>query len=768
MATPNQSSSGNATTTPPTGAHGTGGGRNHPNRRNNRRNNNNRNSDAHNNKDSKLSFKGSTKGMNGHVFSVYHKSTDKRQFSKTIKALQLFVGGSSNFKYADDLEPLFRSQQMPDIPKPDSTNEVDVQILKQEVAEYMERRKSLRANLHVLWNVIWGQCTEALQAELQALSAFIDNEYPTADGPANCAWLLTQIKNIQTRFASQSYTFSAAIDAYYNLYTFRQNDLSDTKYYEQFKELAELIHDFGGDIGADALFKKTLTDNYPKELTLSFPADSSKSSAPEPDPASSSGTPHKKKAPPLSLIDLSQAQAKERSLSALFIKNASNKYNGLKSDLRNQFSRGTDQYPTSVVHAYQMLVNYEPPRQHKPKDKDRTPPSDDSKPPPTTPTGGPPHPPSSDGAPTSAHEFTQLSYPPNQFGGHFSFAQLGLHYTFAQPPTDSPLPGCLPTTWVLLDTGASSSIFCNASFLSNIRPSTHPHIVHTNGGTHTATQVGDVTNFGTVWYSPHSIANVLSFFQVQKRFRITIDTHSDDLAFNVHRPDGTIMRFFPLAPGIYAHDTLNPEHNLTESQSHLFLQPTLQTTDSRAEAYSPQERYRAEQALALYHALHCPSKKDFLHALQHNSIRDCPLSDADGRRLFDIYGTPDAALKGRTVKGKSKRVPDIVPKPVPMSVLTACKQLTLCIDIFYVHGILFLHTIAKMLTFRTIAVLPNRRKQSLLCNLQDVLRMYVARGFTIGAVESDNEFACLKTNLLPIHLNVTAKDDHVPEVERSI
>ena len=744
------------------------------NRRSNNRDNNNRTTGNNNTHDSKLSFKGSTKGMNGHVFSVYHESTDKRQFSKTIKALQLYVGGSSNFKYADDLEPLFRSQQLPDIPKPskpdtyDSTNEVDVQILKQEVAEYMERRKSLRANLRVLWNVIWGQCTEALQAELQALPAFTDSEYPPADGLANCAWLLTQIKNIRTRFASQSYAFSAAIDAYYNLFTFRQNDLSDTEYYEQFKELTDLIHDFGGDIGTDALFKKTLTDNYPKELTLSFPTDASKAATPEPDATSSStGTPHKKKTPPLPMIDPSQVQAKERALAALFIKNASNKYNGLKSDLRNQFSRGTDQYPTSVVHAYQMLVNYEPPRQHKPKDKDRPPLPEANQPPPTHPTGGPP-PPSTDGAPTSSHEFTQLSFPANQFGGHFSFAQLGHHFFFAQPAPHAGLTGCLPKTWVLLDTGASSNIFCNASFLSNIRPSAHPHIVHTNGGTHTAIQVGDVTNFGTVWFSPHSIANVLSFYQVQKRFRITIDTHSDDPAFNVHRPNGTIMRFFPLAPGIYAHDTLNPEHNPNDSCNHLFLQPALQTTDQRAAAYSPSEQSRAEQALALYHALHCPSKKDFLYALQHNSIRDCPLSEADGRRLFDIYGTPDAVLKGRTVKGKSKRVYDIVPKPVPQSVLNLCAKVTLCVDIFYVHGILFMHTIAKMLTFRTIAVLPNRRKPTLLSNLQDVLRMYVARGFTIGAVESDNEFACLKPDLLPINLNVTAKDDHVPEVERSI
>ena len=746
------------------------GSRTSQNRRNQRRNNNNANRNqsngAHGTTD-KLSFKGNTKGMNGHVFSIYHEDPDKRQFTKTIEALELHV--YSAYRYPDDLEPLFQNQTLPDLEseKPtqpddyDATNPVDVRLLTKEVDEFAERRKTLRVNLRALWKVIWGQCTPALQAELSALPDFKDNQNPTGGSKAsvNCAWLLTQIKNIRTRFASQTYPFMAAVDAYHSLFNFRQNDLSDTDYYKQFEELADTIHDCGGDFGADALFKKTLRDHYPKEITVSIPPDHSKAKTPDPDAHASSGSassPSKKTLPP-PMVDFSQVQAKERALAALFLKNSSNRYNGLKSDLRNQFSRGTDQYPPSITHAYQMLINYEPPRPPKPsKDsKDRNPTSGDDKSSPTPPTGGgpPSASPSSDGAPSSSLEFAQLAYPPNHFGGHFSFAQ----------PVVS-----LPKTWVLLDTGASSNIFCNASFLSNIRPSAYPHVVSTNGGPHTATQVGDVKNFGEVWYSPHSIANVLSFYQVQKRFRITIDTQSDNPAFLVHRADGTAMAFHPLGPGVYAHDTLNPAHNSTADSNHLFLQPSLQTTAQRAEAYTPQERARADQARALYHALNCPSKKDFLNALRHNSIPDCPLSLEDGHRHFHIYGSSEAALKGRTVKGKSKRVPDIVPQPVAPSLFKLCPVITLCVDIFYVHGILFLHTISKLLTFRTIGVIPNRRKATILESLQDVIRMYVSRGFRLGAVEGDNEFACMKTDLMPVNLNITAKDDHVPEVERSI
>ena len=676
-----------------------GAGRGQQNRRNNRRNNNNNHNargnqgGAHGATD-KNTFRGNTKSLNGHIFSVYHENPDKRQFSKTIEALELHVYSSAVFKYADDLEPLFQTHTMPILDKPsqpddyDANSAVDVQILKQEVNDYMERRKALRVNLRALWKIIWGQCTPALQAELSALPVFKENEYPPNNDNANCAWLLTQIKNIRTRFASQTYAFMAAIDAYHSLFNFRQNDLSVTEYYEQFEELTDTIQDCGGDLGSDALFRKTLFDNYPKEVTLSTAPDALKSISPDPDAVSSgtATTPSKKKLPPPT-IDPSQVQAKERALAALFLKNASNRYNGLRSDLRNQFSRGTDQYPSTVTHAYQMLVNYEPPRTHKPPNKDpkdRTSPAGDTeKPPSQSPSGGPP-PPSTDGVPTSSHEFMQ--FPVNDYGGHFSFAQLS-----GAPHMQVSLlsPASLPKTWIILDTGASSNIFNNASFLSNIRPSAHSHTIQTNGGPHTATQVGDVRNFGPVWYSPHSIANVLSFYQVQKRFRITIDTHSDDPVFHVHRTDGSIMRFFPLGPGLYAHDTADPAHNSTTLRDHAFTQTPLQTVQTRAAKYTAQERQRADQARTLYHALHCPAKRDFFSALQNNSIRDCPLVLDDAKRYFDIYGSPDAALKGRTVKGKSKRVPDIVPKPVPPSILKMVPKLTLCIDIFYVHGILF-------------------------------------------------------------------------------
>jgi hypothetical protein len=46
--------------------------------------------------------------------------------------------------------------------------------------------------------------------------------------------------------------------------------------------------------------------------------------------------------------------------------------------------------------------------------------------------------------------------------------------------------------------------------------------------------------------------------------------------------------------------------------------------------------------------------------------------------------------------------------------------------------------------------------------------MYKSRGFNISDLHADMEFECIQNDVLPSRLNVTAANDHVGEVERSI
>ena len=83
---------------------------------------------------------------------------------------------------------------------------------------------------------------------------------------------------------------------------------------------------------------------------------------------------------------------------------------------------------------------------------------------------------------------------------------------------------------MLLDIHSTVLVFKNPNFLTNMRRSNSQLKVHTNGGTHISSLVGDIKNFGTVWYNPNSLANIFSLAAVRKLCRITMDTSAEAAA----------------------------------------------------------------------------------------------------------------------------------------------------------------------------------------------------------------------------------------------
>jgi hypothetical protein len=94
----------------------------------------------------------------------------------------------------------------------------------------------------------------------------------------------------------------------------------------------------------------------------------------------------------------------------------------------------------------------------------------------------------------------------------------------------------IPTTWILLDSQSTVSVFCNKHLLQNIRTSPQKLTVSTNGGTQVSSFVGDLPNFGTVWYNPDSLANILSLAQVCDIRTVTMNS-DDDHAILLHHLD---------------------------------------------------------------------------------------------------------------------------------------------------------------------------------------------------------------------------------------
>jgi len=125
-------------------------------------------------------------------------------------------------------------------------------------------------------------------------------------------------------------------------------------------------------------------------------------------------------------------------------------------------------------------------------------------------------------------------------------------------------------------------------------------------------------------------------------------------------------------------------------------------------------------------------------------------------------------LPGKVTKGPSVHVPTFVPVQLPAPILEHHCNVTLCMDIFYVQGLPFFHTISHKIQFHTVAPVINCSKATLLCKATAVIKLYQSRRFSIPDIHTDMEFKCIQNDVLPSQLDVPTIDDHVGEVEHSI
>ena len=117
--------------------------------------------------------------MNGNAFECYDEQTYRRQYIKTVQALESHA--KKMFKCSKDLAPLFATQpRLPLLvapPKPAKTSEGkepdegDVELWREEIKELAKRKRILHSNLSAIQEaIIWGQCSEAMKAHVKSLN----------------------------------------------------------------------------------------------------------------------------------------------------------------------------------------------------------------------------------------------------------------------------------------------------------------------------------------------------------------------------------------------------------------------------------------------------------------------------------------------------------------------------------------------------------------------------------------------------------------------
>ena len=445
---------------------------------------------------------------------------------------------------------------------------------------------------------------------------------------------------------------------------------------------------------------------------------------------------------------------RERALAVALIKNADNKRFGqLKDDLKTNYARGTDQWPKTLIGAYNLLVAHERHELIKIKAARR---------------GG-----GGGGGGGNGKGGGGNGKGGAGGGNPGTGGPKGHQFAMANSPP-------FPHGSILLDSESSESIFKDLSLLSNLRNGDPPLTLHTNGGDRLATKQGDYHGLGTpltVWADPTSLANILALRDVRKIARITLDTERE-LAFLVHLPEGEPMRFTEHdSTGLYVY---NPDHN--EVRIPVKAYSYLQTISGNREMFSRRELEAADAARALHRQLGRPSPSRFHKYLTDNLIRNCPITVADAKRAGFIYGADTAYLKGKTTQRPAlPHVPTTMIAPLPDFIAAHHRNLTLCVDFFFVQGMAFLHVISRKIGYRSCTAVANRSKATILRVIKREIKVYAQRGFDIRDVHGDQEFECIRTDLLNLNLldgfrflphgvelETCTANDHVGEVERSI
>jgi hypothetical protein len=430
--------------------------------------------------------------------------------------------------------------------------------------------------------------------------------------------------------------------------------------------------------------------------------------------------------------------AKRKSIAIAFLKNADRaRYGGLWGDLENQFTRGLDHYPGDVVGAYNLLTNYKPPpRQYQQRQQVQHDDSDTASgvsaltflqgTGPVPGTNGVTHAtvecfhchdkghyadlcPARDGTTMLQFDLTVPSEGWEEpWPGEFTFLNVAIEHNqsdFQFPPAPRS-----SDSWILLDSQSTVSVFKNRRLLSDIRGAKHKLRVYTNGGIQINSEIGTVRNFGDVWFNPASLANILSMSAVSKVCRITMDTSVEN-ALHVHRANGTIMTFKEFKSGLYYYDAAAVQDNHSSQQVDAYL--FLNTVASKKAQYTRREIEGAENARKLHRLIGDPSEKDYDDILQNNRVRNCPLTADDAKRALNIWGPAVHALEGKMVKKQNKGIPNYHPVLIPAPIIAKYKRIRLFMDIFWVNGSPYFHTISEFIKFRTVAPIANRLKNTL-------------------------------------------------------
>jgi hypothetical protein len=298
-------------------------------------------------------FKGKSEKMAGNVFQLAAEGRKANQYTLTIQALHNLA--NVEMENAKDLAPFFEDPcRDAKIEEPDDeppmgkdgkthvTRDHRMHIQwRDQCEQYNQRKRDLDNNKVKIFTIALQQCSQSVTNKIEAT-----NGYAEANANFDCKWLLTTIKNVCHNFEHTDNRLVALVKAKAEIFQYRQGPNQSTHdYHDTFNEQLAVLESYGGrlhdPIGAapPKLAAKIAAQKDPKEK---------------------------------------DALMRNHYVAVLFLRNANpSRYQPLREELKNDFTKGRNEYPTSVTAAYQMLLS---------RTKDLAPPKPEAQKPVTTTT----------------------------------------------------------------------------------------------------------------------------------------------------------------------------------------------------------------------------------------------------------------------------------------------------------------------------------------------------------------------------------------------
>ena len=342
------------------------------------------------------------------------------------------------------------------------------------------------------------------------------------------------------------------------------------------------------------------------------------------------------------------------------------------------------------------------------------------------------------------------------------FSQI--HVVHDQSHLETRHGGRLPLEWVLLDNQSTIDVFVNRRLLRNIRRINQYMYIHCTAGVTRTNLVGELPGYGTVWFHPDGIANILSLARVKTKYRVTFDSDENN-EFVVHKPDGSTRNFKESSRGLYYHDTSTAVTGVVDTGVVLVT-----TVADNASNYTHADYTRALLARRTQQIIGRPSVRDYIRYVENNLIPNCPVTRRDIIAAEHILGPDVGSLKGKTTRRRPIGVGLYNHTSVPPGIVEQYHDVIIAVDVLYVNKLPFIATISRYIRFGTVEFLRNQKSTTLTEHVKQVNRLYRQRGFRPIYALMDGQFEPLRGDLaeMGIQLNTVSNDEHVPEIERQI